>query len=129
MNKAKRSPLARVAQLAAGARNLREWWLSKHRAVTPETAASRAAICINCPLNQDEELFSDLTAAAAGAVKRAFERKFALKLHLPNEDKLKICESCGCELKLKIWEPLELINDQMTDTQKTALHPDCWILE
>lgn len=60
---------------------------------------------------------------------RAFERKKAMKLHLQGEEQLRICGACGCDLKLKVWEPKELIDEQMSAKQKEALHPSCWILE
>jgi len=58
---------------------------------------------------------------------RTVDLKNRVKLSLPNERKLAICDACGCALRLKVWVPLAHINNTMELGDAEKLHADCWV--
>lgn len=123
------STARRTKQLAKGAMNLLGWWNSEEPPVPLGIAEHRASICKRCPLNQDDTLFEPLARIAAVAVKKMFEKKHLMNLKLSDERELRICSACGCELRLKVFEPLELILEQMKPKEFAALDENCWIMK
>ena len=92
-----------------------------------EIAEHRASVCAECPLNESPNLFEKLVGESVKVVRSAFEKKHEMKLRTSIDRRLKICSACGCETKLKIWQPIELIEQQMTEEERKALDKDCWI--
>lgn len=92
--------------------------------VRPQIAATRAAICIKCPLNIKKGIASRLVATM---IRWAIEWKYGVALTLPRTEKLGRCSACYCESDLKIWLPLDKIKPSMSERRK--YDDDCWLFK
>ena len=92
--------------------------------VRPQIAATRASICIKCPLNIKKGFFSRFVATL---IRWLIKWKYGTKLTLPNTKKLGRCSACYCESDLKIWLPLENIKPAMSERMK--YDDDCWLFK
>jgi hypothetical protein len=117
----------KLAKVVVGAKRLSEWWLADQSPVSPEIAEHRASVCAECPLNESPSLFEMLVGEGAKVVKAAFAKKHDMSLKTKIDWRLEICSACGCEIELKIWQPMELIEKQMTSEEMEELDKDCWI--
>jgi len=124
MNNRKTKQIVRVV---VGAKRLSEWWLAGQSPVPPEIAEHRASVCAECPLNESPSLFEMLVGESARVVKAAFAKKHDMSLKTKIDWRLEICSACGCEIELKIWQPMELIEKQMSSEEMKTLDKDCWI--
>lgn len=97
------------------ANTLKQWHDAGSPLVTVEEAERRAAICVTCPKNR--RVHGCMGCSAAGTVLEWIvgERKTS------QDEKLKQCIVCGCNLSTKLLFPLEV-------TDSTGLRfPDwCW---
>lgn len=105
----------------------RRHWLGDGGVPVPNAQAQgRSNGCIKCPMNKKMGVYEGLTKAAARLVAFQIEIKNEMKLHVEGEDKLHICDACGCVIELKIHQPINVIQET---TDESKLHPDCWILK
>jgi hypothetical protein len=111
-----------------GVKSLNDWIESGEPAVAPELAEKRAAVCVACPLNGAGGLETWFTAPASTAIKKQFEKLESRKLATTLDEKLNICTSCFCPLKLLVQTPLKHKLAHMGAETRSALHPNCWIL-
>lgn len=72
-------------------------------------------------------MFEELTGAAARAFKLILEIKNQTTLRVFEEEKLGVCSACGCELQVKVHEPLEHILAETSDEVFEELDEKCWI--
>ena len=63
----------------------------------------------------------------ARLVQAALALKHNMKLELDEDPKLGICEACGCDLRLKVWVPGEVVMKDGRPDYFEKLHPLCWI--
>ena len=110
-----------------GVRDLTFWWLEGEPPVNGAIAQARANICLGCPMNEREAGLDKLTVAVARRVRTALASKHEMKLELIDEDKLGLCEACGCSLKLKPWTPKSVIWKHGTPDYFEELDGGCWI--
>lgn len=83
------------------------WFMGGGQFVEQAEADRRATICLSCPHNKSMGggcgALCDMTAEAAAA----------LSNHETSAgDRLKNCAVCSCYLKLKVWVPMEQINNE-----------------
>lgn len=123
------SVAAGVGKVRAGALTLLDWNLSENPPVAPELAFGRANVCVKCPLNGQGDLTRWFTVPIAEQIRRAMERRFEMKLETPNDSKLGVCDACTCPLTLKVWCPIDFIQQRMPADVKNDLDPGCWILK
>jgi len=114
-------------RIITGTKRITEWWINGAEPVGKGVAEHRASICVKCQKNESSHLFESLTGSLAKWVKRAFEMKSSMTLKTSFDERLNICGACGCELQLKVWEPMEMIRKQMTSEEMEALDARCWI--
>jgi len=119
--------LRRAANVAVGVETLVEWISSGSEAVPSELSEKRAAVCVNCPQNERGDLLRWFTKRAATAIKAAVESRKAMNLSTTQDEKLGMCNACGCELHLKVHLPLSRIKSRMTKEVSDALDANCWI--
>lgn len=114
----------RVKHMADGAMVIREWLGEGGIAVSPEQAQARATTCIGCPHNMPGNPITDVVAKA---IRRHLEIKNrGLKLRVNGESSLAECDLCGCQLRLKIWTPIEVIRKRMNKGEAKKLPEFCW---
>lgn len=131
------SPRAHFARLAAGASTLLDWLGEGGVPVAPELAASRARVCAGdpadpasaCPQNQPGDLLSWFTKPASELIRKQLEKRKDLNLSTPDDERINICDACGCPLKLKVHVPLADILRRIPAESRSALDPRCWILK
>jgi len=92
--------------------------------VSQSLADQRASVCLTCPKNQPHPIYENLAALAALELRRQIEIKANMKLVVPGEDGLHVCEECWCVLKLKVWPKIQVA---AMNTEITKLPEWCWI--
>lgn len=121
-------PQASGRPVVAGVKSLAEWTIDGE-VVPEEISATRANICKDCPVNLPGTLRDWFTEAAAALIARQFEIRESRELKTPWDDKLGLCDACGCPLKLKVHAPMRVIEKYLSDKVREKLHPACWILK
>lgn len=114
-------------QAAIHYHRLKAAWLGEGGQPVPQALANaRASICLSCPKNQPHPLWEMLTAPEAARLRRTLSLKANLKLAVPGEDGLRVCDVCKCRTDLLIWCPPERIAETLDDVSEYP--PECWKL-
>lgn len=121
---------AKARELVAGAKSLREWVDSGEPAVPAEQSAHRAAVCADCPKNDQGDFTKWFTVPAAELVRRQMETLHERNLSTPSDDKIQMCLACDCPLKLKVHTPIAYITKALSAAARERLKggKNCWIL-
>lgn len=121
--------VSRVLALVSGAKTLARW-LGEGCEPVPQTLAdARAGVCGQCPLNVKGDWFDRVTGEIADLVRAEVTAKSAMNLRVPNEDSIGTCDACGCNLRLKVWVPIDTILPGMSDEVLGRLEARCWVLK
>lgn len=122
--------VAGAAKRAKGGIKLVIDWLGQGAKSVPlAVAQERAAVCVQCPLNQDGNFWQRLEAASAEALRKTVEIKNDMQLRTSMDEQLKSCQACDCWNPLKVWVPLQQITKHMSPETRARLHPSCWVLK
>lgn len=142
------SPQESARLAAAGAVARKIWagvktsndWMDAGDIVPKTQAESRAAVCVECPMNSKEgegkglleRLTGLFTDQAAKAIKRQIERKNEMNLSTPLDGRLFVCTGCLCPLPTKIWSPIKYIKtytapDVFADLRDNG--KNCWVVK
>lgn len=106
-----------MRQTTAGAAALAGWIGDGAHPVDQSTAERRAEICARCPQNVRRK---KVESKLAEGIRIGEEARSGLALRTSRDHELKVCESCGCYLPLKVWVPIQ--------NQTEANFPDnCWV--
>ena len=105
----------------------KSWFGAGGEPVPTELAQQRANVCATCPMNYKGEWWWNM--ATQLAINARSELRRIMNLHVEGEEKLGVCEVCGCRLKLKIHTPYKHIYRQSTSEQLTKYPNHCWILK
>jgi len=116
-----------LKQLRDGVVSLGYWWLKGYPPVGLNSASERTTVCLRCPKNQPATMFEAPKRGAVNAIRAAMAVKHHLKLVLPEEALLGICEPCGCDLRLKVWQPPESIFFDGKPDYFDELWEQCWV--
>lgn len=104
-------------------------WLGQGGTPVPHAEAKRrAAICLACPLNQNQQKGM---AFAAIQFRRYVASKNQANLHIEGEESLKVCVGCNCYLPLKCWIPMENITPYLSEESMAKMREaksECWQL-
>lgn len=105
-----------VAQVLRFLKTVIEWGVKKGFSFVPqEEAERRAAICAGCPLNMSVQ-----GCMGCSGVMRLV-RSIRGSRSTSQDAQLNVCDACGCELKVKVLLPLEVI-----DNTGVVYPPHCW---
>ena len=115
----------------SGVMAITEWQKDGAKAVPKEQAESRAAVCVECPLNGQGDFTKWFTAPAAAAIRRQIEWLTGQKLATSLDAKLNICEGCLCAMRLKVHMPISYIKKSLSDETVAELRKgkNCWQLK
>lgn len=116
-----------VSKVKAGIGTLVEWFGDGLNPAPVDLATKRASICASCTLNKPATGLSVLTGLAAKTVSLLMDAKSDLKLSTPHDDKLETCTACLCDLKLKIWSPIDIVWKHTTPEVFEKLDSACWV--
>lgn len=119
--------VSEARKLQTGAALLLDWLGDSGRPNDPAEAQARAEVCAACPMNVNEGIGKWFKEKVAGVIQGQIEMRNKLKIATTVDDKLHICEGCGCVLKLKVHVPASYITTHTTPEALEKLHPDCWI--
>ncbi len=121
----------RARNVFGGVSAITDWQKDGAKAVPKEQAESRAAVCVECPLNGQGDFGKWFIAPAAAAIKRQIEWLTSQKLSTTQDSKLNICEGCLCAMKLKVWMPIDYIKKGLSDETISELRKgkECWQLK
>lgn len=117
-----------VQRLVRGGIAWATWLGTGRKPVEPTLSEARAQVCVKCPLNRQGNWIEEFEMKAAEVLKTQIGLKNKMDLKTSVDDRLGICDACGCPMELKVHADLEFIL-QKTDTEtKAAFDPLCWIL-
>lgn len=115
-----------------GTTTLIDWWVSADRAKVPqEEADRRASICSTCPFNSQP---AGCTTCNRGVL-ATLAAKVVGGQPTRHDASLQACSICGCELKAKVWLPLEVLRRHLSTGQMAQFppphtgFPGCWLRE
>lgn len=121
--------LVQAAQrLAAGVKSLADWLGEGGKPVEASLSESRAAVCVKCPKNLQGDMTSWFTKPASALIRKWIGTRQDLGLKTSHDDRLGVCSSCACPLKLKVHTPINHILDRIPAESKADLDLGCWIL-
>lgn len=118
---------AGVEKVKAGLSLVREWLGDGLEPVGREEAERRAEICAGCGENQRPGFGGKMLARAAQAVAALVEAKHEMRLGTSRDGELQQCNVCRCDLKLKVWVPLEHVRMGTTEQEMKAFPDVCWV--
>lgn len=107
---------------------LNNWLLKGGKLVDQATANARAEICVQChncvPSSEVRKSCCGGGAAANTAI--AVARKLIIQNKTtPSDKKLLTCGLCGCDLKIKVWIPINALGIEKQDANAYPTH--CWL--
>lgn len=122
--------VAAVKWLSNTAAGIKLWieWFGNGKPASRELAETRANICADCPMNdQKATIFERFTGAAAKEIMAIFSALNDLNLATSRDTDLKVCQACDCPLRAKVWTPLEIILNNLSQDRFDRLDQRCWI--
>lgn len=124
------SAAASVSRLAQGYKAIKEWKASEDPPVPAEHAERRAAVCVQCPMNQGGQLTDFFTVPLAERIRKDMEDLHKRGLHTQFDAALFTCKACSCPLGLKVWIPTQFIAPTIDAATKDKLRQgnNCWIV-
>ncbi len=96
---------------------------AKARRISSGEACQRAEICIGCAMNQSPVGCTSCNSAALDSAANSLVDP-AAKVH---DTRLRSCKVSGFSLKAKINVPLDILLENLTESQKNALPDKCWL--
>lgn len=120
---------ALVSKLNAGKGLLIEWEEQGFQSVTPEAAAARAKVCVDCPKNNPGHFTKWFTVPVVNHFMKLAGKMNERKLTTSDDEKLGTCEACLCPMRGKVWVPMDLIKKHTPDGVEQQLDPRCWLLK
>lgn len=111
-----------VVEALSGAKVLGAWLFNGFSKISQEEADARSRICAACPFNQPAE---GCTTCASNALREAVEGVIG-KARTVAHDSIHTCQVCGCNLRVAVWCPADLIEQHKSDKQENK--PSfCWV--
>lgn len=126
----KKNPFGKVVQRAKAAVSAYED-LFINGPVESSLSESRAKVCSVCPKNNTKDSLTDIfVESAASAISSLISFTRSKNLTTSLDDKLGICEACGCPMKAKVHVRVDELVKSMPKEDYDALskeNPVCWI--
>lgn len=105
-----------ISQIADGTTTLLSWLASGFEFVPQAEAERRAAICAVCPYNGPAVGCLGCSGSAMQGVRVALRQLVGAR-KTAMDGRLQACYICGCELRVKVWPPLPLLQKRMSPEQ------------
>lgn len=117
--------MTRIQQINQARKILKDWLGEGCSPVPIEQAQARADVCLKCVRNYQGSWTWNLATSTAIASQSKLREAMSIKLQ--NEERLKVCELCGCQLKLKVCVPVKHIHRHTSDQMLNRFPTWCWI--
>lgn len=126
---ASRGNVGAVAAAVSGLAVYRELFQGKSVPVARDEAERRAAICVQCPLNNTKLTFKQrfVDYVAKGLTELVGIMR-DLDLQTSRDKELGTCDACECPMFAKVHVALPTIIAHLKPNQRAKLHSSCWIL-
>lgn len=119
--------VAAVKRAVAGAGLLVDWLGEGAEPVAVPIAHHRAAVCVDCPFNQEPTAAQSALGAVADGFRLLVDAKNEMNLSTPRDAQLKTCQVCDCKLTLKVWAPHVHVLKHTPPAVFNQLPEHCWI--
>jgi hypothetical protein len=106
---------------------LKDWLGDGMKPVESPLAKARAKICLSCPMNHGGNWWDAVKSDLADEIRKQIAIKHQLKLKTDYDGFLGTCKVCSCNLRLKVWTPIEHIKSNMPEETMNAFPAHCWI--
>ena len=107
---------------------LLNWYLKGAKLVDQNTANIRAMTCVGChnniPTKEIKKGGCSSCNKMGGVVLNSIRSKIIGGSKTTSDSKLLACALCGCDLKIKVWIPLEVLGQ--TKEEANAWPSFCW---
>ena len=70
---------------------------------------------------------SSFTIPTSELIRKQLSMRQDMALKTESDEKLGVCNACGCPLKLKVHVPASHIKKHTSEAVKRELDPRCWI--
>lgn len=123
----------RLQAAGVGAQVIADWFGEGGEPVAREVAERRSQACIAgnngqpCHANQPGNWWDWIASSAVQVAMARRRAKEALRLAVPNEDKLYFCNICHCDLKTKTLVPMKHIEKHTNSAVWAQLPYWCWM--
>lgn len=103
-----------------------EWIKAGKPLVSQEIANARAATCASCHnnVNVDQAVKVGCCGRGLQGVLSGFRKRIIQNRTTPSDAHLKSCGLCGCDLRMKVWIPIE--GQGITKEDSNAYPSFCW---
>jgi len=117
-----------AAAVVAGAKSLVDWFGAGAQPVEMELAEKRALVCSTCPENRMGDFGNWFSRSVSEVIRLQIGAFRGRNLTTSLNDKLGVCDSCSCPLKLKVFVPMEHIQCHLPPGLWSELPAHCWML-
>jgi hypothetical protein len=112
-----------VNESIIGAKILGSWLLKGFSKISQQEADARAKTCAACPFNQPAD---GCTTCASESIRQAVESVIG-NSRTASHDSLHTCRICGCNVKVAVWVPKELMDKHKPQEQISKAPEWCWV--
>jgi hypothetical protein len=117
----------RLQAAGVGVATLKDWLGVGGVPVVQDQAEQRASVCKTCPKNKPGNWWDWISREVAHVILSFRRAKAALNLRVKCEEDLHFCEVCHCDLKTKVWVPMERIAKHTSEKVWSELPSWCWL--
>lgn len=121
------SILAAIRQTSKGLHVIDDWLGVGGQPVSKEQAEKRSQSCLKCPHNRAPRWWETAKGSIAQAIRDMLSVKNECAMELEHEEKLNICDQCGCCLRLKCWTPIVHVRKVVDQKTLSGLPSYCWM--
>lgn len=118
------SPVEQLKKWPHGLSVFYDWLGKGGQIVVQEKAEMRARTCLQCPMHDPK---TPLGRSVAKAVNQILGVLNAVNLTLRMDVKPNQCTACGCDLRTKVWEPIDQVLKHSTAEDMERYWERCWI--
>lgn len=119
------APSLTLSAVKQGTKTIVDWWLHGKQKVDKAQANERARICATCYANVPPD---DCTTCSQ-SVLREISEAVVNGEETDYDGYLKACAICSCQLRAKVWLPLDILKRNMPSEQRARLPSHCWLAD
>lgn len=114
-----------IQDVMRGTQVLFDWFLNGKQKVAQELADNRARTCSTC--------YANVEPAGCSSCSQGKLRELAEKVvggdSTPHDQYLKSCAYCACQLRAKIWLPVDVLRRHTPEEELKRMPEHCWLVK